>query len=250
MNNPRLLILISLLLVVMGASKANSGEIRVAVASNFNEAIRALATEFEDKTGHRVVVIFGSTGKHYAQIKHGAPYDIFLAADKVRPKLLDEEGVAIPSSRFTYAIGQLVLWSPNNKSVVGGLAAIKQKSYRYLALANPKLAPYGEAAREVLQANGLWEELQGKMVKGENVGQAYQFVQSGNAELGFVAYSQVKTKIEAKKGFGWLVPQSLYTPIEQQAVLLSDNPVAHQFISFIRSQESKMLIESFGYRTL
>lgn len=236
--------------VFMFVNTANSSEIRVAVASNFSETIKALSKRFEEKTGHRVVVIVGSTGKHYAQIKHGAPYDIFFAADKARPKLLDDEGVSIPSSRFTYAIGQLVLWSPTKGFIEDGLNVLHQDKFRYLALANPRLAPYGAAAQEILQADGLWSELQDKIVKGENIGQTFQFVQSGNAELGFVAYSQVKTRIELMEGAVWVVPQSRYTPIEQQAVLLKDNAVARDFITFIRDGESKKLIESFGYRSL
>lgn len=250
MIKPRLLSVITIVLAVFAfVSGANGGEIRVAVASNFSEAIKALSTRFEEQTGHRVVLIMGSTGKHYAQIKHGAPYDLFFAADSARPKLLDEEGVSIPLSRFTYAVGRLVLWSPKQGVVNEGLSVLRQQKFRYLALANPKLAPYGAAAREILQEHGLWHELQRKMVKGENVGQAFQFVQSGNAELGFVAYSQVKAKAGAVQGSVWVIPESLYHPIEQQAVLLKDNTVARDYITFIRSDESKMLIENFGYHT-
>ena len=251
MNKSRLLIIISIVFAVFTfVGEANSSEIRVAVASNFSVAIKALSKRFEEKTGYRVVLIFGSTGKHYAQIKHGAPYDIFFAADKARPKLLEEEGVSIPLSRFTYAVGQLVLWSPQKGVVGDSLDVLHQDMYRYLALANPRLAPYGAAAQEVLQAAGLWERLQNKMVKGENIGQTFQFVQSGNAELGFVAYSQVKTRIDLMEGSAWIVPPSWHTPIEQQAVLLKDNSIARDFITFIKSVESKTLIENFGYRSL
>ncbi len=238
------------LYVFMFVGEVSSSEIRVAVASNFSETIKALSTRFEEQTGHRVVVVVGSTGKHYAQIKHGAPYDIFFAADKARPELLDEEGVAIPLSRFTYAVGQLVLWSPRKDFVDEGITVLHQGSFRYLALANPKLAPYGAAAKEILQSSGLWDDLRGRMVKGENIGQTFQFVQSGNAELGFVAYSQVKARIESMEGSAWVIPQSSYTPIEQQVVLLKDNRVARDFLAFVRSDKSKILIESFGYRSL
>ncbi|UZE97369.1 molybdate ABC transporter substrate-binding protein [Alkalimarinus alittae] len=229
---------------------ASAGEIRVAVASNFSDTIKALAHSFEKQTGHHVVVVVGSTGKHYAQIVHGAPYDAFFAADIERPQRLEREGYAIPSTRFTYAIGKLVLWSPNEDLVDESLSIFQSAEFRYLAIANPKLAPYGLAAKDVLQAKGLWASLQTKMVRGENIGQTYQFVKSGNAELGFVAYTQVKNKIDRREGSVWMIPQSLYTPIEQQAVLLKSNPVARSFLSFVKSEESKIVIQRYGYGSL
>lgn len=242
-------VLLACFISAMNVSAAN-GEIRIAVASNFSETIRILAKEFEDSTGHHVVVVVGSTGKHYAQIKHGAPFDAFFAADIDRPKRLEEEGSVIPSSRFTYAVGKLVLWSPNSDLVDESLSVFHADQFRYLAIANPKLAPYGVAAKEVLQTKELWAALQKKMVRGESIGQTYQFVKSGNAELGFVAYSQVKGAIDSSNGSFWMIPQSLYTPIEQQAVLLKDNAVARDFMSFVKSNESQMLIQGYGYGLL
>lgn len=226
-----------------------AGEIHVAVASNFTEAIKSIAGRFEASTGHRVTLISGSTGKQYAQIINGAPFDAFFAADVRRPKLLEEEAIARPGSRFTYAIGKVILWSPKAGYVDNNIKVLEQENYRYLAIANPKLAPYGKAAQEVLQAHGLWDALQGRMVRGENIGQAFQFVKSGNAELGFVAYSQVKRPGHPIEGSFWEVPQSLYSPIEQQAVLLKDSDTARAFLLFVKSDESLDIIRGFGYGT-
>ena len=224
-------------------------EIRVAAASNFSDAITALAERFEVDTGHKVTLIFGSTGKHYAQIKHGAPYDAFFAADKKRPEILEQEGLALPESRFTYAIGKIVLWSPGAGVVDTNGKVLEQGRFRHLAIANPKLAPYGKAAQQVLQARGLWDILKGKTVRGENIGQTFQFVSSGNAEMGFVAYSQVQRPGRTNEGSFWEVPQSQYAPIEQQAVLLKENDVARAFLLFVKSDQSKEIIHRYGYGT-
>lgn len=236
-------------LSMLGAEKLVADEIRVAVASNFIGAIKSIAESFEASTGHKVTLISGSTGKHYAQIKHGAPFDIYFAADVKRAKLLAEEGVAQPGSRFTYAIGKVILWSPKSGTVDLEGKVLEQGEFRHLAIANPKLAPYGKAAKEVLQARGLWDGLRGRMVRGENIGQTFQFVKSGNAKLGFVAYSQVKRPGHPVEGSFWAVPQSLYSPIEQQAVLLKDKDAARAFLSFVRRDESLEMIRGFGYGT-
>ena len=234
--------------ILFGAPCA-ADEIRVAVASNFRYAIEDLAPRFERQTGHDLTLIFGSTGKHYAQIKHGAPFDLFFAADAHRPQLLEEEGLAAPGSRFTYALGKLVLWSPQPGLVDPKGTMPKDGTFRYLSIANPKLAPYGRATEEVLQVSGLWKSLQRKMVRGENIGQALQFVRSGNAELGFVAYSQIKRPGHLVNGSYWEVPQSLYTPITQQAVLLKEGRAARDFIAFMHSEEARATIRSYGYTT-
>ncbi len=227
-----------------------SGEVHVAVASNFGQAIRLISERFEKATGHEVVLSFGSTGKHYAQILNGAPFHVFLAADAERPARLEDEGLAEPGSRFTYAVGSLVLWSPRAGFVDSDANILETDRFRHLALGNPKLAPYGKAAREVLRARGLWEVLQERMVRGENIGQTYQFVESGSAELGFVAFSQIKRPDSPVEGSYWEVPQALYTPIEQQAVLLRRiNPVARAFLSFMKKDESLRIIRGFGYGT-
>jgi molybdate transport system substrate-binding protein len=196
-----------------------------------------------------VTLIFGSTGKHYAQIRNGAPFDAFFAADRRRPELLEEEGVALPGTRFTYALGKIVLWSPERGVVDPEARVLERGEFRHLAIANPKLAPYGKAAEEVLQARGVWARLRGRLVRGENVGQAFQFVKSGNAELGFVAYSQLKRANQPIEGSLWNVPRALYTPIEQQAVLLKDSVAARGFLSFVRSDEALTIIGDYGYQT-
>ena len=230
-------------------SPVKAGEIHAAVASNFTGAAQVLAERFEEKTGHRVVLAFGSTGKHYAQIKNGAPFEVFLAADAGRPELLERDKIAVPGTRFTYAIGRLVLWSPHEGYVDPKGAVLENGKYTFLALANPKLAPYGEAAKEVLQGRGLWEKLAGRLVQGENISQALQFVNAGNAELGFVALSQIIQPGSPLKGSYWMIPQSLYRPIEQQAVLLKDTEAARAFILFIKCDAARSLIRSHGYET-
>ena len=221
--------------------------IRVAVASNFSEPIKAISAKYKSHTGHRLLLVFGSTGKHYAQIKNGAPFELFLAADTSRPQLLEKQGIAIDGSRFTYARGRLVLWSPRNDYVDAKGKVLDSGKYRHLAIANPKLAPYGKAAQEVLESRGLWKTLQRRLVRGESIGQTYQFVRSGNAELGFVAYSQINRPNHITTGSYWVIPQMLYKPIEQQAVLLKENIVARDFMSFLQTQEVKKIITKYGY---
>jgi molybdate transport system substrate-binding protein len=241
------LFLAAIMMLAPGQSMAE--EIRVAVASNFTDAITSIARRFEVSTDHTVTLIFGSTGKHYAQIKNGAPFDAFFAADVRRPELLEKEGVALPGSRFTYALGKVVLWSPKTGYVDREASVLERGEFRHLAIANPKLAPYGKAAEEVLQARGLWGRLSRRLVRGENIGQTFQFVNSGNAELGFVAYSQVRRPNQPIEGSFWEVPRALYTPIEQQAVLLNDNGAARAFLSFVRSGEALKIIQDYGYDT-
>lgn len=235
--------------LLLASNQARADIIHVAVASNFNNAITELASRFETTSEHQITLIFGSTGKHYAQIKHGAPFDLFFAADARRPQLLEEEGLAEPGSRFTYALGKLVLWSPQPDLVDPKGKMPKNGTFRYLSIANPKLAPYGRATEEVLQASGLWKSLHGKMVRGENIGQALQFVRSGNAELGFVAYSQIKRPGHPVIGSYWEIPQSLYTPITQQAVLLKEGRAARDFLAYMHSEEAQTTIRSYGYTT-
>ena len=232
---------------VLIPGQAMAEEIRVAVASNFKDAITLIAERFETGTGHEVTLIFGSTGKHYAQIRNGAPFDAFFAADKHRPERLEREGIALPGSRFTYALGKVVLWSPRVGYVDPHGTVLERGEFQHLAIANPRLAPYGKAAEEVLRARGLWAPLAGRLVRGENISQTYQFVKSGNAQLGFVAYSQVKRPNLTIEGSVWSVPQALYTPIEQQAVLLRDTAVARSFLSFVRGDAASTIIREFGY---
>ena len=226
-----------------------AAEIRVAVASNFSKAMKAIAGQFETITEHQVKLSFGSTGKHYAQIINGAPFDAFFAADTHRPELLEKNGHALAGSRFTYAVGKIVLWSPQPGYVDSQGNVLKQGQFRYLSMANPKLAPYGMAAQEILQTQGLWDELSVQFVRGENIAQAYQFVKSGNADLGFVAWSQLVNADHVVEGSYWTPPQSLYTPIEQQAVKLTDNEAVDALMSFIRSREGIEIIHEYGYDT-
>ena len=241
--------LICAVLILVVATSTAAEEIRVAVASNFTEAMRQVAGRFEQRSGHQIIPVFGSTGKHYAQIKHGAPFHAFFAADVKRPRLLEEQGLGMPGSRFTYAVGKLVLWSPNADYVDPSGQVLKDGDFRYVALANPKHAPYGRAAQEVLEALGQWQHLQRKLVRGENIGQTFQFVMTGNAELGFIAWSQLGRPGQPEKGSWWAIPQEFYAPIEQQAILLKDNAAARDFLSFVRRKEAKEIIRAYGYGT-
>lgn len=228
---------------------ALAGEVRIAVASNFSDVMKEIAQPFEARTGYRVKLSPGSTGKHYAQIKNGAPFDLFFAADSERPKRLEVEGIAQPGSRFTYAIGKVVLWSPDKALVDKEGKILHATTYRYLAIANARLAPYGRAAEQVLKAEGIWDNLQPRIVRGENIGQAFQYVQSGNAELGFVAYSQLRPQGKLIEGSFWEPPLSLYDPIEQQAVLIRDTPEAREFIAYFRQPEIRKLLQNHGYES-
>lgn len=236
-------------LVAFVAGQATADEIRVAVASNFAETMSAISARFEANTGHEVTLAIGSTGKHYAQIVNGAPFHAFLAADAERPRLLEQKGTGVPGSRFTYAMGRIVLWSPRSGYVDPEGRVLREGTFRHLAIANPRFAPYGRAGQEVLEARGVWEVLKGTTVRGENVAQAFHFVKSGNAELGFVAYSQVKRPGRPIEGSLWEVPRSLYTPIEQQGILLVDNDAARGLLTFLRSDEALKIIRDHGYDT-
>lgn len=242
-------VLLSFSIMVLATGQAVAEEIRVAVASNFANVIKILSAQFEAATGHKVALIYGSTGKHYAQIRNGAPFDAFFAADIKRPELLEKAGFGLPGSRFTYARGKVVLWSPRAGYIGAEGEVLAKGAFTHLAIANPGLAPYGKAAEEVLRARGLWDELKTRVVRGENIGQAFQFVKSGNAELGFVACSQVRWPGHPVEGSWWEVPQALYTPVDQQAVLLKENEVARAFLSFVKSDESRALVREFGYAT-
>lgn len=230
---------------------ACAGEARIAVASNFAAPMKEILTAFETATNHTVRVSFGSTGKLYAQIKNGAPFEALLAADERRPMLLEEEGVAVPGSRFTYAIGTLVLWSARPDYVEDGPAVLREGVFKRLSLANPKLAPYGEASIQTMEALGVMDAIEPKLVRGENIAQAFQFIDTGNAELGFVALSQVMSDGEIARGSGWVVPSDMHAPIKQDAVVLErgeDNPAVSELMAFMKGDEAKAVIRAFGYR--
>jgi len=234
-------------LVVSGSVQVK--EIHIAVASNFTDTMKEIAQRFEAKSGDKVILTFGSTGKLYAQIRNGAPYDAFFAADIKRPKRLEKESVALPGSRFTYAIGKVVLWSLKPNVVDANGRVLKTGDFRHLALANPKFAPYGKAAEQIMQKRGVWKALQSRLVMGQNISQAFQFVYSGSATMGFVAYSQIKNLDNSSRGSLWEPPQSLYTTIEQQAVLLKNNATAKKFLDFTKNKKAQKIIQKYGYDT-
>lgn len=222
---------------------------RIAVASNFKTTLESLVRDFESRSRHRLVIASGSTGKHFAQIINGAPFDLFFAADVHRPQLLEQQQRIVPGSRFTYAIGKLVLWSPQADYVDSQGKVLETGNFRRLALANPALAPYGQAAVQVLQHRGLYDRLKSRLVRGENIGQAYQYVATGNAELGFVALSQIQQPGKPVNGSWWEIPASLYDSIEQQAVQLTDSPAAGEFVAYVKGDKARAIIHSFGYAT-
>jgi molybdate transport system substrate-binding protein len=222
----------------------------VAVAANFTEPMTAIAEVFEKATGHSAKLSFGSSGKFVAQIENGAPFEVFLSADAEKPEQLEKRQMAVVGSRFTYAVGKLVLWSAKPGYVDDQGRILERGGFKHLALADPKLAPYGEAAVEVLQNKGLFDKLQPMLVLGENISQTYQFISTGNAELGFVALSQVIEDGRIAKGSAWLVPEALHAPIRQDAVLLNkgaENPAAVALMQFLKSPEARAIIQKYGY---
>jgi len=225
---------------------ANAEQISVAVASNFQPAMTEIAAQFEKASGHDVVLSSGSSGKLYAQITNGAPFQVFFSADKQKPLALVKQGLGIPESLFTYAVGRLVLWTP--KAGVDVQSVLRTGMYRRLALANPRLAPYGKAAMDVLQ-NMDPSNLnnQQRWVTGENIAQTWHFVNTGNADLGFVAMSQLHES-NSTSGSGWIVPQKLHAPIEQGAIVIDSNEAVTGLIDFIKSDKGRAIIISFGYQ--
>lgn len=224
-----------------------SVELTVAVAANFAEPLEVLASEFEARNGHRIIAVTGATGKLYTQIRQGAPFDVLLAADTKHAQLLEESGLAIKGSRFTYAIGKLVLYSQQAHYIDDSGKRLVQGQFKRLALANPEVAPYGLAAKEYLVTSGLWQNLQDKLVLGQDLGQAYQFVATGNAELGFVSLSQMRSKGKQRVGSYYEIPQRYYAPLAQQAVSLNAGKPAADFLQFLRGPVARKIIRSFGY---
>ncbi len=240
---------ITALLLCLLAPLAVADEATIAVAANFAPAMKELQKRFEQSTTHTLLISYGSSGSLYTQIKNGAPFQVFLSADAERPAKLESDGFIVPGSRMTYAVGCLALWSSRPAFVDPRGAILKQKNFRKLAIADPGTAPYGVAARETLIHLKLWEVLQPKLVRGMDIGQACQFVATGNADLGFVAYSQILAQ-GMPKGSWWLVPKEYYQPIRQQAVLLAggeNHPAARAFLQFLGSRQSRDLIKPCGY---
>lgn len=242
--------LITLIGVLGVLSSAHADEVSVAVAANFTAPMQEIARLFEQDTGHKATLAFGSTGRFYAQIRNGAPFDVLLAADDATPAKLERESLAATGTRFTYAIGKLVLWSRNPSLVDAQGHVLKTASFDRIAIADPKLAPYGAAAIEVMTRLGMLEALRPKFVQGENIAQAHQFVATANAPLGFVALSQVYAKGRIAAGSAWIVPAGLHAPIRQDAVLLNqgkDNPAAVALLEYLKSDRALAVIEAYGY---
>lgn len=242
--------LIALLGFVSFTFFARAEEVQVAVAANFTAPMQKIAANFEKDTGHKAQLSFGATGKFYAQINNGAPFDILLAADDEIPAKLVQQNTAVKASRFTYAIGKLVLWSARAAIVDGKGEVLKQGGFDRIALANPKLAPYGAAAMDAMKALGVDVKLMPKFVQGENISQTYQFVASGNALLGFVAMSQVYEDGKLKSGSAWIVPSNLYAPIRQDAVILDkgkSNAAAAALMKYLKGDKARAVIKSYGY---
>lgn len=228
-----------------------AGEVMVAVAANFLNPVKEIGERFQQDRGHRLVLVPGSSGKLYAQIRNGAPFEVFLSADSDRPRLLDGEGLAVKGTRFTYAIGRLVLWSKDPKLIgTSGAVVLQTNDFTHVAIANPKTAPYGLAAVQVLGKLGLWKTLQSRLVQGEDIAQTFQYVVSGNAELGFVALSQILDPRVKGTGSWWEIPRGWYEPLKQDAVLLNpgqNNPAAREFLDYLKRSRAQEILKRYRY---
>lgn len=243
-------VLTSAAVLLAFAPLVHADEVAVAVAANFTAPMQKIAAEFEKDTGHKAVLSFGATGKFYAQITNGAPFEVLLSADDETPAKLEKEQAAVAGSRFTYAIGKLVLWSAKPGYVDNKGEVLKKGEFARLSIANPKTAPYGLAAMETLEKLKLLPTVQAKIVQGENISQAYQFAATGNAELGFVALSQVYVDGKLTSGSMWQVPATLYSPIRQDAVILSKGsgkPAAQALVTYLKGAKARAVIQSYGY---
>ncbi|MFJ2709920.1 MULTISPECIES: molybdate ABC transporter substrate-binding protein [unclassified Pseudomonas] len=239
------------LLAVFAIGAAQADDVQVAVAANFTAPIQAIAADFEKDTGHKLVAAYGATGQFYTQIKNGAPFEVFLSADDTTPEKLEKEGDTVKGSRFTYAIGTLALWSAKEGYVDAKGDVLKKNEYQHLSIANPKAAPYGLAATQVLEKLKLTEATKAKIVEGQNITQAYQFVSTGNAELGFVALSQIYKDGKVTSGSAWIVPASMHDPIKQDAVILNkgkDNAAAKALVEYLKGPKAAAIIKSYGYQ--
>jgi molybdate transport system substrate-binding protein len=245
--------LIHFVLAVAGMTIAPgmaNAEVSVAVASNFSAPMKRIAAQFEQHTGHKLILAFGSTGGLYAQVRNGAPFHLFLAADDETPARLIKDGAAVGASRYTYAIGRLVLWSAQPGLIDSRGEILRTDRFMRLAIANPKLAPYGQAAQQTLLALGLAHSVSGRLVHAENIAQAYQFVATGNAQIGFIALAQVMNDGKLGAGSSWVVPSALHEPIRQDVVLLNaaaGNPAALALLEYLRSEPARAIMRSFGY---
>ena len=228
----------------------HAAQASVAVAANFMAPMKRIAQDFERDTGHKLTLAFGATGQFYAQIRHGAPFAVLLSADDETPLKLEKEGLGVPGSRLTYAIGKLVLWSKKPGFVDAQGEVLRQGGFEKIAVANPKLSPYGAAALQVLDKMGLRERIAAKMVQGSNITQTFQFASSENAQLGFIALSQVFDNGKLKQGSAWLVPSAMHAPLQQDALLLNpgkDNAAALALLKYLQGDQAKAVIRAFGY---
>jgi molybdate transport system substrate-binding protein len=240
----------SVLATALLAGAAHAETISVAVASNFTAPMQKIAAEFAKDTGHKAELSFGATGKFYAQINNGAPFGVLLAADDTTPQKIAKEGKGDAGSRFTYAIGKLVLWSKDASYVDDKGDVLKKNDFQHIAIANPKLAPYGLAAEQTLTKLGQLDAIKPKFVQGENIGQTYQFAATGNAQLGFVALSQVMEDGNIKSGSAWIVPAEMHEPIRQDAIVLNnakDNEAAKALMAYLKGDKARAIISSYGY---
>lgn len=249
-NRMKITMLCMLTLLVNTLACADT--LKLAVASNAFKAMKDIGARFEHQSGHKVLISAGSTSKLYTQILNGAPFDIFLAANEREPTSLEKKDLILPGSRFTYAVGRLALYSKDSARIgVDGMAYLRDGHYQRLAMANPATAPYGYAAQEVLQSLGLWQAIESRLVRGENIGQAFQYTATGNVDAGFVAWSDVKQQSGGVSGSYWLVPQNLYTPLRQQAVILKRSrypQTAQAFFDYLRSDAIRKVLENdYGY---
>jgi molybdate transport system substrate-binding protein len=229
---------------------AQADEVQVAVAANFTAPMQQIAAQFEKESGHKLSIAYGTVGKFYAQITNGAPFEVLVSADDTTPIRLEKDNLAVPGTRFTYAIGKLVLWSSKPGYVDAQGAVLKTGDFRHLAIANPKLAVYGAAGVTTLKNLGLYERVESRLVEAENISQAHQFISTGNAELGFVALSQIYKNGEVANGSHWMVPTNLYPQIRQDIVLLKkgeNNPAAKALLAYMKSDAARAVIRSFGY---
>ena len=239
------------LLFYSAAINTQAAEISVAVAANFSSVLKDIAVEFQKDTGHQLAITPGATGKFYAQISNGAPFDVFLSADDETPRKLAQEGKAIAASQFTYAIGRLALWSPSPDLVDKSADILKTDKFKYIAIANAKVAPYGQAAVQTMQKLGVLTKIEPRIVQGESIAQTYQFVSTGNAQLGFVAVSQIVENGKIKTGSAWIVPEEMHEQLKQDAVVLQSckhMTACQALMDYLKSEKVKKMMASYGYK--
>jgi molybdate transport system substrate-binding protein len=239
------------LLGTLLVTHVHAAEVKVAVAANFAKTLEEITVQFEKDTGHKILATPGATGKFYAQIVNGAPFEVFISADDETPRKIAKESKAIAETQFTYAIGTLALWSPDTNLVDQGGGVLKTDKFKFIAIANAKVAPYGQAAVQTMLKLGVLTKVEPRVVQGENIAQTYQFVTSGNAQLGFVALSQITENGKVKSGSAWIVPQEFHDQIKQDAILLNngkDSIAAKALLDYLKSDKAKKIIASYGYK--